>query len=276
MVGARGSGELLTSYVRQAIDAGMIGMAMVQSVPTVAPHGGRGPLLGNAPFAVGIPAGRLDPLILDMSFTESSASGVLMSARQGQQVPPGVLLDEHGEPTTDATEFPDPVLPRPTATSACRGTLVPLGGGHKGYAMVLVLGLLSSLLSDSSPPWELYYHLPERGRYGTLLWAVDPTALTGTGSDDVGERVDAFLGTVTSSPHAATGAEVLYPGQRSQMLRPRKRRERARSPCRAATSTPWTSSLASWASHRSIAARRPRAARLEATATRLEHDGGTT
>ena len=180
MVAARGSGELLTAYVRQATDAGMIGMAMVQSVPTVAPHGGRGPLLGNAPFAVGIPAGRLDPLILDMSFTESSASGVLMSARQGQPVPPGVLLDEHGEPTTDATEFPDPVL-APTYGDFCvRGTLVPLGGGHKGYAMVLVLGLLSSLLSDSSPPWELYYHLPERGRYGTLLWAVDPTALTGT------------------------------------------------------------------------------------------------
>ncbi len=224
MVGARGSGELLTAYVRQATDAGMIGMAMVQSVPTVAPHGGRGPLLGNAPFAVGIPAGRLDPLILDMSFTESSASGVLMSARQGQPVPPGVLLDEHGEPTTDATEFQDPAL-APTYGEFCvRGTLVPLGGGHKGYAMVLVLGLLSSLLSDSSPPWELYYHLSERGRYGTLLWAVDPTALTGTSADDVGQRVDDFLGAVKAAP-TREGGEILYPGERSQLLA-RERRER--------------------------------------------------
>jgi LDH2 family malate/lactate/ureidoglycolate dehydrogenase len=159
-----------------------------------------------------------------MSFTESSASGVLMSARQGQQVPPGVLLDEHGEPTTDATAFQDPVLAATFGEFCLRGTLVPLGGGHKGYAMVLVLGLLSALLSDSDPPWDLYYHLPERGRYGTLLWAVDPTALTGTGADDVGERVDAFLGTVTSSP-SRDGAEVLYPGQRSQMLA-RERRER--------------------------------------------------
>jgi len=224
MVAARGSGELLTSYVRQATDAGMVGMAMVQSVPTVAPHGGRGPLLGNAPFAIGVPAGDLDPLILDMSFTESSASGVLMAARQGQPVPPGVLLDEHGEPTTDASEFPDAELAAQFGEFCVRGSLVPLGGGHKGYAMVLVIGLLTSLLSDSNPPWDLYYHLPERGRYGTLLWAIDPTALTGTSTDDVGRRVDDFLGTVTAAP-TREGGEVLYPGQRSQELS-RERRER--------------------------------------------------
>ena len=225
LVGARASGELLTPYVRQATEAGMIGMAMVQSVPTVAPYGGRGPLLGNAPFAVGIPAGERDPLLLDMSFTESSASGVLLAARQGQPVPPGVLLDEHGEPTVDAGEFPDHTLAQQFGDFCVRGTLVPVGAGHKGYAMVLVIGLLSSLLSDTSPPWELYYHLDERGRYGTLLWAVDPTAFSGAAAPGVGARVDSFLDRVKGAPRTSGTDEILYPGERSQQLG-RERRAR--------------------------------------------------
>src|SRR4051812_15428929 len=68
-VAARSSGEILTPYVRQAVEAGAVGLVMVQSVPTVAPLGGRGPLLGNAPLAIGVPAGDRDPVILDMSFT---------------------------------------------------------------------------------------------------------------------------------------------------------------------------------------------------------------
>jgi L-2-hydroxycarboxylate dehydrogenase (NAD+) len=225
MVAARSSGEILTPYVRQATDAGMVGMAMVQSVPTVAPHGGRGPLLGNAPFAVGVPAGDRPPLILDMSFTESSASGVLLAARQGQQVPPGTLLDADGQPTIDAADFPDPALADQFGEFCVRGTLVPLGGGHKGAAMVLVVGLLSHLLSDTSPPWELYYHLEDRGRYGTLLWAVDPTAFAEIPLQGVRSRVDSFLDRVKSSPRIDGVDEIHYPGEQSQRLVSERREE---------------------------------------------------
>jgi LDH2 family malate/lactate/ureidoglycolate dehydrogenase len=31
----------------------------------------------------------------------------MMAAEQGQQIEPGLLLDEHGNPTTDASDFPD-------------------------------------------------------------------------------------------------------------------------------------------------------------------------
>ena len=52
-VGARSSGEILTPFVSQAVDAGMIALAMVQSFPSVAPLGGYQPLLGNGPIAFG-------------------------------------------------------------------------------------------------------------------------------------------------------------------------------------------------------------------------------
>ena len=222
-VGARSSGELLTPFVSQAVDAGMVALVMVQSFPSVAPLGGYQPLLGNGPIAFGAPAGKRDPVILDMSTTQSSASGVLMAAEQGEEIAPGFLLDREGRATTDARDFPDHELMEKLGGGfAVKGTLLPLGGNHKGAALVFIVGLLSQLLTDTSPPWELFYDLPERGRYGTVLVAIDPTAFVA--SDQAEAIVDAFIDRVTGVPRKPGVDEILYPGQRSQQLK-RERRE---------------------------------------------------
>jgi L-2-hydroxycarboxylate dehydrogenase (NAD+) len=233
-VGARAWGQVLGVHVQQAVKAGMVGMSMVQTFPSVAPLGGYQPLLGNGPLAFGVPASGRDPVILDMSTTESSLSGVFLAARQGQHVPPGVLLDEHGQPTTDAAAFPDleqmarlsegPRAATPTPL-AVKGTLLPMGGGHKGYALVFMVGLLSLLLTDTSPPWDLDYDRPDEWRYGTVLVAVDPAAFDPSGG--VGEKVDAFIDRVTASPRVEGVEEILYPGQRSQAIK-RERRQAGR------------------------------------------------
>jgi LDH2 family malate/lactate/ureidoglycolate dehydrogenase len=225
-VGARAWGQVLGVHVQQAVKAGMVGMSMVQTFPSVAPLGGYQPLLGNGPLAFGVPTSEHDPVILDMSTTESSLSGVFMAARQGQHIPPGILLDEHGQPTTDAAAFPDlekvaHLSERPNAATptplAVKGTLLPMGGGHKGYALVFMVGLLSMLLTDTSPPWDLDYDRPDQWRYGTVLVAIDPAAFDPTGR--VGEKVDAFIDRLTASPRIEGVDEILYPGQRSQALK---------------------------------------------------------
>jgi LDH2 family malate/lactate/ureidoglycolate dehydrogenase len=222
-VGARATAELLTPFVQRAVDAGMVAMAMVQSVPTVAPLGGTVPLLGNAPMAWGVPTADREPVICDMSFTQSSASPILTAAEQGRQIAPGLLLDQHGNPTTDATEFPDWDLIEKTGGTgvAVKGSLVPLGDSHKGFAMVFLIGLLSSLLTDTDPPWTLYHHLPQRGRYGTTLLVIDPQRLDASGR--VFEKVDAFVDMVTGAPRKDGVDEILYPGLRSQQLKRERR-----------------------------------------------------
>jgi LDH2 family malate/lactate/ureidoglycolate dehydrogenase len=144
---------------------------------------------------------------------------VLLAAEQGEQIPPGFLLDRTGTPTTDAREFPDEELIRRTGGTAVRGTLTPLGNSHKGYAMVFIVGLLASVLTDTSPSWDLAWDLPERGTYGTVLIAIDPSALN---PHDVPAVVDAFIDKVTGAPTRA-GGEILYPGQRSQQLKSERR-----------------------------------------------------
>ncbi|HEV8298035.1 MAG TPA: Ldh family oxidoreductase [Acidimicrobiales bacterium] len=221
VVGARGGAGLLTQFVTMAVDAGMVGLVMTQTGPCVAPLGGRAPLLGNGPFAIGIPARNRDPVVLDMSFTSTSASGVLLAAEQGLSIPPGLLLDSEGQPTTDPRAFMNVSRTESPTDAHIRGTLTPLGAGHKGYAMLFVIGLLSSVLSDTSPPWDLAPRATARGTAGTLLLAIDPLALNPFAPD----RVDEFIDTVTAAPRRAGADEILYPGQRSQRLR-RERRAR--------------------------------------------------
>jgi LDH2 family malate/lactate/ureidoglycolate dehydrogenase len=223
LAAARGGAGLLTQYTTMAIDADMIGLVMTQTGPCVAPLGGYTALLGNGPFAVGVPAGRNDPVVLDMSFTQTSASGVLLAAEQGQTIPAGALLDANGSPTTDPRDFR--FVDRSTSPTDARGdgTLTALGNSHKGYAMVLLIGLLSSMLSDTAPAWDLAPGAATDGAVaGTLLIAIDPHAF---GAADPIGAVDSFIETVTAAPRRPGVDEILYPGLRSQQLR-RTRRER--------------------------------------------------
>ena len=212
-VGGKTMGGVLTPFVRREVDAGMVGMILTQSFPSVAPLGGKTPLLGNAPVAFGIPAKDHDPVILDLSITESSASGMFLTAKQGQQAPEGALLDEHGDPTLDAREF---VTEESLASQdmVARGSLRPLGGGHKGYALVFVVGLLSYLLTDTSTPWDLRRGLDSPGQVGTIFVAVDPGAFIPAG--EVVGRVDGFIDRVKDAPKKDGISEILYPGERSQ------------------------------------------------------------
>lgn len=223
LVAVRGTAEILTPLVELAVDAGMIGMAMVQSVPTVAALGSFGPMFGNAPMAWGVPGRHEPPFILDMAFTQSSASPVLMAAEQGEALPPGFILDERGQPSTDPNDFPDWPLTRATGNTgvAVKGSLVPLGANHKGMAMVMLIGLLSCALTGTSPPWELYHHLPKRGRYGLLCLAINPDALDPTGATR--DRVDEFLRAIRAAPRQPGVDEILYPGLRSQQLKHERR-----------------------------------------------------
>jgi len=224
--GSRTQSQILTAHLKQAIKADMIGIILTQSFPTVAPFGGAGPLFGNAPVGFAVPAGKYDPVIFDASLTNSSASGMFLAARQKEQVPPGMLLDPKGFPTTDATEFPskDGYMD-PTYGPDAGGTLTGLGDNHKGYGLVFLTGLLSSVLTNTSPPWELYYkvNMEKKNLYGSVYIVIDPKVVMPL--DQFKGLVDAFLERTISHPRREGVKEILYPGQKSQRLK--REREQA-------------------------------------------------
>ena len=215
-VSTRAAGEILTPFIEQAVSAGMVTMIMAQSIPTVAPLGGLAPILGNAPVGWGIPAGAHAPVIVDMSLTQTSAKGVALAAAQGEEIPAGFVLDKRGEPTTDPDDFLDPGW-RAGGKQVAQGSLVPIGGSHKSYAMIFVVGLLTAVLADADFAWDLGNDSAEPGRFGTLFLVLDPKAFGD--ADRICARVDEYISHLRNSPRKDGVADILYPGERSQALK---------------------------------------------------------
>ena len=224
-VSARSSGGSLAPFMKRAAARDMAAMVFIQArFPVVAPTGGSSPMLGNAPVGFAIPAGRHDPVIVDMSITQTSASPVADAARQGKPVASDMILDASGQPTTDTSNFLKPDYQGPLFVP--QGSILPLGGarsGHKGYAMVFFVGLLSYLMTDTTPPWDLALDSDKDGRPGTMFLAMDPSNIMPI--DRFKEQVDEFIDQITSSPRKEGVDQILYPGQRSQKLQ-RQGRER--------------------------------------------------
>lgn len=217
-VGAPGNAEVLRVPALLATEAGMIGFVTTAGVPNVAPLGGHESILHNGPFSFAIPVAGRDPLVLDMSSTESSAAGVFLAARQGQTVRPGVILDSEGNATTRAADFPDMEALKQGRQTA-KGTLTTLGNSHKSYGLILALGLLCFMTADGCFPWEVGKQPKEQG---AVFAAIDPSAFLP--GDEAKQTAKAFLERVKASPLKKGGKAILYPGESSQRLQREKRK----------------------------------------------------
>lgn len=129
-----------------ALPHNMIGIAMTNASPLVAPARSKEKMLGTNPMCYVFPAGKYDPVVVDMA-TSSAANGKLeIAQRMGKPIPHGWVQNEEGSHSSDAAEL------------AKGGALQPLGSandaGHKGYALGAVVDILSAVLSGANyGPW---------------------------------------------------------------------------------------------------------------------------
>jgi uncharacterized oxidoreductase len=103
----------------------------------VAPLGGREALLGTNPIAFGFPGER--PFVLDMSTSSMAYYQLVRVAERDGTVAAGVVQDAKGTPTTAAAEI------------LRGGTMLPFGG-HKGYGLSIMAGLLGGLATRGTGP----------------------------------------------------------------------------------------------------------------------------
>ena len=88
-------------YAALAAGQGMIGFCSTNSMPKVAPHGGRHRLLGTNPLAFACPRSEGPPLVIDVSTSITTGSYVSRRRKAGLPIPPGLALDAQGEDTQD-------------------------------------------------------------------------------------------------------------------------------------------------------------------------------
>jgi ureidoglycolate dehydrogenase (NAD+) len=123
-------------YAYMAARRDMIGLAMTNTNPLMAPPGGRTAVLGTNPFAYAAPTSDGRPIFLDIATSIVAASKPISAKSLGQKVPEGWLVDKEGVPTTDPANYP------------MEGALLPMAG-HKGYGLALMIEILSATLTGA-------------------------------------------------------------------------------------------------------------------------------
>lgn len=167
VVAVRRSNHLgsLGFYLRRFTASGVIGLAFTNTPPAMPPPGGHTPYLGTNPIAAGFPTSG-EPVIVDLATSQVARGRILKAARVGEPIPEGWAVDAGGQPTTDPE-------------AAIEGSLLPLGG-HKGFALALLVEVLSGVLSGAAVGPEVggtFVESDRESNVGHCFVAIAPAAL---------------------------------------------------------------------------------------------------
>ncbi|MDX6597618.1 MAG: hypothetical protein QOE87_1505 [Gaiellales bacterium] len=185
----------LGEWVERLAVEGHIGLAWANCGDpggNVAPFGGGGALLGTNPLAYALPAGTRPPIVADFSTSIVAEGKVRHFKHAGMPLPDGWIVDSAGRPSNDPEALYD------------GGALLPMGG-HKGYALALLVEVLGGVLAGAGCA-----SLGEAPGNGVVLLAIDPVSSPLAGG--FGERVAAIAAAAAGVPAAQDGAPVVVPG----------------------------------------------------------------
>jgi len=196
---------MLAWYADHIARRGQVAMLFTTAEALVHPWGGRRPMMGTNPIAIGVPA-EPHPMIMDMATSLVSMGKIHDFANRAQPIPPGWALDEDGEPTTDAQR-------------ATRGAVAPFGG-PKGYALGVAFEVLVTALTASAIGASVVGTLDadQPCNKGDVVIVIEP-------AKGVGPMISRYLQDIRDMEPAEPGVPVLTPGDRARAARERNARE---------------------------------------------------
>lgn len=160
-------------YSMMAAKEGLLGISMTNTEALVLPTFGKTPMLGTDPIALTMPADPY-PLHIDMSTCVVPAGKMEVYNKKGLPVPDGWFLDANGEVCNNPAEF---IAIRKNKTD---GGLLPLGGagkehsGHKGYALAMIVELMTAVLSGGNTS-NFVRRVPKEELCCHMMMAIDYT-----------------------------------------------------------------------------------------------------
>jgi delta1-piperideine-2-carboxylate reductase len=161
-------------YEVEALAAeGLAALAMCPSYSTVAPAGGKEPLLGTNPIAFAWPRTDRPPYVFDFATSVAARGEIELHRRAGTPIPEGWAVDADGTPTTDPE-------------AALAGAMLPFGG-HKGSALSTMIELMAAALIGDKTSREALAGIGVTSlvpTHGELILAFDPARFAaGRGTD---------------------------------------------------------------------------------------------
>lgn len=162
---------IAAQHAMMALEQDMIGMAMTNASPLVAPTFSVERLLGTNPICVAIPAGKQPPFVADFATTTAANGKLEILQRKNADAPTGWIQNKNGEISINPNELKD------------GGALLPLGGdrdhgSHKGFCLGAWVDIFSAVLSGAN--------------YGP--WVPPFVSFLAPPADPVGEGIGHFLG----------------------------------------------------------------------------------
>jgi LDH2 family malate/lactate/ureidoglycolate dehydrogenase len=189
-------------YCNRAADENMILLATTSCEPAMSPAGGSEAFFGTNPIATSFPTGKDFHVKVDLATSLVARGNIIAAQKKGESIPLGWALDPQGNPTTDASQ-------------ALLGTVLTMAG-HKGYALAMMVEVLSSVLSGSaigSSIGSMYKNLDRKQDVGHFFCLLDIDAFM-----DVAEfkqRIDEMIDRIKSCRRRPGVEEILVPGERS-------------------------------------------------------------
>jgi len=198
-------------HAMEALSSDMIGIAMTNASPLVAPTFSTDRMLGTNPIAVAIPTKNQPAFVADFA-TASAANGKLeILQRKEKKAPIGWIQTKDGERSTNANELKE------------GGALLPLGsdkvrGSHKGYALASIVDIFSAVLSGANygpwvPPFVSFLPLADNlvgEGIGHFLGAMRVDAFRP--ADEFKEHMDNWITTFRKAKVKKGEKAVLIPG----------------------------------------------------------------
>jgi L-2-hydroxycarboxylate dehydrogenase (NAD+) len=198
-------------HAMMALQHDMIGIALSNASPLVAPTFSIERLLGTNPICVAIPAGEEPPFVADMATTTAANGKLEILQRKNGVAPLGWIQDKHGHNSTNPHEL------------KAGGALLPLGGdrehgSHKGYALGAIVDIFSAVLSGANygpwvPPFPAYVPMPDEqpGKgIGHFFGAMRIDAFRST--DQFKNHMDKWIRRFRSAKTTKEQQKVLIPG----------------------------------------------------------------
>jgi LDH2 family malate/lactate/ureidoglycolate dehydrogenase len=200
-VGIRNSNHFGTAlyFTLMAAREGCVAFLSTNASPAMAPWGGRKKIVGTNPWSWACPAGSHAPMVLDIANTGVARGKIYLAKQKGQSIPEGWAINAAGAPTTDPSEAID-------------GIILPMAQ-HKGYAIALMMDMLSGVLTGSGFGLEIAgpYQAERRSRAGQLMIALNIEAMQPL--TEFNARMDELISQIKSVPLAQGFPEVFYPGE---------------------------------------------------------------
>ncbi|HNR03229.1 MAG TPA: Ldh family oxidoreductase [Bacillota bacterium] len=199
-------------YAWRFAEANLIGITMTNSTPSMAPTGGKTPMLGTNPITIAVPAGKRYPICLDMATSVVAKGKLLKAVEANSKIPFEWAVDKEGRPTDDPNE-------------ALEGSLLAIGG-YKGYGLAMIIEILSAVISQSAYGLDIGDKFDadctDQEKIGHFMLAIDVSKFLDL--DTFKKSMDQYIETMKNTEKAAGVEEIYVPGE-LEFLRAEKIKE---------------------------------------------------